>query len=221
MPKQRINREMVVDAAFSIARREGTGQVLVKRIAEELHCSVQPIYSYLSNMDELRKAVADKAASHMQEYMARNIDPADPFRSTGLSYIRYAREEPCLFQLFLQRKRPYLQTLPDLYGREADLRVPQRIAQALGVTPEEAMSLHLNMLVFTAGIGSIIASSPEGVAEEELLSRLLLDETGCSHRVPCPKGKVVNSVGAGDSMLAGFLAGFDKLAASALLDFAK
>ena len=34
MPKQRINREMVVDAAFSIARREGTGQVLVKRIAD-------------------------------------------------------------------------------------------------------------------------------------------------------------------------------------------
>lgn len=37
---------------------------------------------------------------------------------------------------------------------------------------------------------------------------LLLDETGRSHRVPCPKGQVVNSVGAGDSMVAGFLAGW-------------
>lgn len=37
---------------------------------------------------------------------------------------------------------------------------------------------------------------------------LLLDETGKTHRLGCPKGKVVNSVGAGDSMVAGFLAGY-------------
>lgn len=37
---------------------------------------------------------------------------------------------------------------------------------------------------------------------------LLLDENGVSHRIGCPKGKVANSVGAGDSMVAGFLAGY-------------
>lgn len=37
---------------------------------------------------------------------------------------------------------------------------------------------------------------------------LLLDETGLSHRIGCPRGQVVNSVGAGDSMVAGFLAGW-------------
>ena len=36
---------------------------------------------------------------------------------------------------------------------------------------------------------------------------LLLDEQGQTHRIGCPKGKVVNSVGAGDSMVAGFVAG--------------
>lgn len=39
---------------------------------------------------------------------------------------------------------------------------------------------------------------------------LLLDETGKCHRIGCPKGKVQNSVGAGDSMVAGFLAGYIK-----------
>ena len=37
---------------------------------------------------------------------------------------------------------------------------------------------------------------------------LLLDEKGQVHRIGCPKGKVLNSVGAGDSMVAGFLAGW-------------
>ena len=37
---------------------------------------------------------------------------------------------------------------------------------------------------------------------------LLLDETGAFHRMDAPVGRVVNSVGAGDAMVAGFLAGW-------------
>lgn len=39
---------------------------------------------------------------------------------------------------------------------------------------------------------------------------ILLDENGQVHRIAAPKGEAVNSVGAGDSMVAGFLAGFLK-----------
>lgn len=46
MPKQRITKEMVVEAAFEIAREQGMEQVVVKSIAARLNCSVQPIYSY-------------------------------------------------------------------------------------------------------------------------------------------------------------------------------
>ena len=50
-----------------------------------------------------------------------------------------------------------------------------------------------NVLVSMAGDGS-----------------LLLDEIGGVHKLGVPKGKVLNSVGAGDSMVAGFLAGWLK-----------
>ncbi len=39
---------------------------------------------------------------------------------------------------------------------------------------------------------------------------ILLDSCGRVHRCPAAKGVLVNSVGAGDSMVAGFLAGADK-----------
>ena len=37
---------------------------------------------------------------------------------------------------------------------------------------------------------------------------VLLDEQGEVHRLPAPEGKLINAVGAGDSMVAGFLAGW-------------
>ena len=60
MPKQRITKEMVVSAAFEIARSGGMEQVLVKNIADRLGCSVQPIYSYCRNMEGLRQDVEAK-----------------------------------------------------------------------------------------------------------------------------------------------------------------
>ena len=39
---------------------------------------------------------------------------------------------------------------------------------------------------------------------------LLLDEHGTVYRIGCPRGKGVNSVGAGDSMVAGFVAGYQQ-----------
>lgn len=40
MPKQNITKEMIVEAAFEIARNGGMEQVMVKNIADKLHCSV-------------------------------------------------------------------------------------------------------------------------------------------------------------------------------------
>ena len=45
-------------------------------------------------------------------------------------------------------------------------------------------------------------------AEQSVLGAVLVDETGEVHAKEAPKGTVINSVGAGDSMVAGFLAGW-------------
>ena len=45
MPKQKITKEMIIETAFEIVRKEGLENLLVKNIAAKLNCSVQPIYS--------------------------------------------------------------------------------------------------------------------------------------------------------------------------------
>ncbi len=78
--------------------------------------------------------------------------------------------------------------LGEIFGRE--LKSDQEILECAAKLQEQGAR---NVLVSMAGEGS-----------------LLLDETGKSHRLGVPEGEVYNSVGAGDSMVAGFLAGWLK-----------
>ena len=78
--------------------------------------------------------------------------------------------------------------LAKLVGRE--LTSDEEITAAARTLQEKGAR---NVLVSMAGDGA-----------------LLLDEAGTVHRIGTPKGKVVNSVGAGDSMVAGFVAGYLK-----------
>ena len=87
--------------------------------------------------------------------------------------------------------RPFLikpndHELGEIVGRE--LKTDEEIIAAARTLQEKGAR---NVLVSMAGDGA-----------------LLVDENGKVHRIGCPKGKVVNSVGAGDSMVAGFVAGY-------------
>ena len=87
--------------------------------------------------------------------------------------------------------RPFLikpndHELGEIVGRE--LKTDAEIIAAARALQEKGAR---NVLVSMAGDGA-----------------LLVDENGKVHRIGCPKGKVVNSVGAGDSMVAGFVAGW-------------
>lgn len=82
--------------------------------------------------------------------------------------------------------KPNNHELGEIVGKE--LHTDEEITAAARTLQEKGAR---NVLVSMAGDGA-----------------LLLDEEGQTHRIGCPKGRVVNSVGAGDSMVAGFVAGY-------------
>ncbi len=171
MPKQRITKEMVVDAAFEIARKDGLDKATVKTIAEKLGCSVQPIYSYCKNMDGLRNDVAEKARGFVQEYVSGLIDKNDLFRSTGRAYIRIAKEEPLIFRLYLFQERKNVSSLEELYRTETNPAVAEMMAKNLNISVSAAKQLHLNMLIYTIGIGTIFSVTSSSISESEIFGQ--------------------------------------------------
>ncbi len=168
MPKQRITKEMVVEAAFNIARQNGMEKVLVKSIADELGCSVQPIYSYCKNMDSLRDEVGNKARDFIKEYIASRIDSSDLFRSTGRAYIQLAKEEPHILKIFILQERRNITSLKDIYETETNPQIAQTIAENLDISDETARQLHLNMLIYTIGLGTVFSVSTPGIPIDEI-----------------------------------------------------
>lgn len=171
MPKQRITKEMVVDAAFEIARSNGMEQVLVKNIADKIGCSVQPIYSYCKNMEGLRLDVTNKAMAFMQNYIVNHIDKNDLFKSTGHAYVKLAKEEPHLFSIFILHTRQGISSLDDLYQAETNPNIAKIIAKQLNISEAKAKQLHLNMLVYTIGIGTIYAMTSPGIMPDEIYAQ--------------------------------------------------
>ncbi len=180
MPKQRITKEMVVSAAFELARSSGIGQVTVKSIAQKLNCSVQPIYSYCENMEGLRNEVAKRARLFIARYVeacmaggssatgaAQSASP-DLFRHTGQAYVRLAKEEPHVLEMFLFQKRENVASLEDFYRLEANQNMAKIIADQLGVGLEKAKQLHLHMLLYTIGLGAVCAVTSPGVSADEI-----------------------------------------------------
>lgn len=168
MPKQRITKEMVVNAAFEIARSDGMEQVMVKNIAEKIGCSVQPIYSYCKNMEGLRQDVTLKVCSFIGEYVKTHIDKDDIFETTGRAYIQLAKEEPHLFKIFILHKRNSIASLEDLYQSETNPHTAEFISKKLGISIGQAKKLHLNMLIYTIGLGTIFSMVTPGISTDEI-----------------------------------------------------
>ncbi|MFR1722491.1 TetR/AcrR family transcriptional regulator [Emergencia timonensis] len=172
MPKQKITKEMIIETAFEIVRKEGLENLLVKNIAAKLNCSVQPIYSYCANMEGVKQELVARTAKFIREYVAARIDKKDYFRSTGRSYLKFAKDEPNLFQLYFLRQQPDVYTLDDLYRKESSQQVGIFIAESLGIGIEQAKALHLHMIIYVMGISAMAASTNIDVEGEDIQNQL-------------------------------------------------
>ena len=93
------------------------------------------------------------------------------FRSTGNSYIRLAQEEPHLFRIFILHQREGISSLNDLYQSEANPHMAEFIAKKLNISIKQAKRLHLNMLIYTIGIGTIFSVTTPGISTDEIYTQ--------------------------------------------------
>lgn len=157
-PKVMVTKERIIQGAMNIVRKNGINSLNARAIAKELNCSTQPIFSNYSSMDELKKDVIASAKSLYDKYIEEGFnDPNYPkYKSSGISYIKFAKEEKELFKLLFMRDRSNEKIEDDKSSLNDIINI---ISYNLGISYDDAYNFHISMWIYTHGIATMIATS--------------------------------------------------------------
>ncbi len=171
-PKVKITKEELVRTAVSLVREQGEQALNARAIAAALHCSTQPVFSNFASMDELRKSVILAAYQIYLDFIDCELKSGKypQYKSFGMAYIRFAKEEKELFKLLFMRDRSEEELS---YSPDFEESV-QMIMNANGVSRETARLIHLEVWTCVHGIGAMLATSFLPL-DQELISHMLTD----------------------------------------------
>ena len=171
-PKFKFTRDEITSAAVNVTRQKGPDGLTARALAEELGCSVKPIFGLFKNMEEVQSAVMNAAQDIYESYLAEDMTSGKYplYKASGMAYIRFAKEERELFKLLFMRDRNGEPLEPT---REVDAIIPI-IMKTTGLSREQAERFHLEMWVVVHGIASMIATSYL-IWNEEQISGVMTD----------------------------------------------
>lgn len=157
--KKRIQRKDILEAAVQLIRQEGAAALTMRRIAAQVGCSTQPLYSEFGGQEQLLDALR---AWIRAQYLTL---PCCTYRDFGRLFLRFAGEERELFCFLYLRKRPATQTLVEDPNLTPTLNLLQ---ETLDISPEEAAELHHRMQYYCYGLGTMIATGYRTMSPEEI-----------------------------------------------------
>ncbi len=160
-PKAKITKDMILHTVLNITRETGFDAVNARSIAARLQCSTRPIFTCYENMDELKKDFLSFAYDYYEQYVDHYSHTANvsPELFLPLSYIAFAQEETHLFKLlFVNDLDLMMRDAADFYNESDNEKRAAAFADTLGIEPEQAKVIFLDLFLYTHGIAVIAAS---------------------------------------------------------------
>lgn len=172
-PKVKITKEKIVDAAFTIARKEGADKITARSVSEQLNCSTQPVLYHFSSVEEIKRAVYEKADEYHTSYIMDIQDKYEnPMVSIGINYIRFAMEEGSLFRFLFQSNEFSGKSMLELMDTEDVHSIIAAFQQEIGVSISEAKEIFVTLFIFIHGYASLYANNSMIYDEKNLMDTL-------------------------------------------------
>lgn len=182
-PKCKFTREEIVQTALNMVREDGIESVTARSLGAKLGASSKPIFSVFENMEELMREVMKAARDTYNAYVKIGLSQVPAFKGVGTQYIRFAQNEPKLFQLLFmseqtlsipgqnlsgygqKEKKDALGVLPlidDNYEK-----ILASIENGYGIGEPDAKVLYRHLWIYTHGIASLLATNVCAFQEKE------------------------------------------------------
>lgn len=157
----KIKKEIMLQTALEIVIESGYAALNIKAVAQRLNCSTAPISWQFGGMKGLRSELIPFAERYvMEKYKIAGVNEVDQFEKQGRNTVDLALDEPNLFRfLFMEdRDQPLSEGFQILSQKDQCDAFYQSLAQNLGLTVEETVDFVAMMVVYTQGIGTLIAA---------------------------------------------------------------
>ena len=178
----KIKKEDMLQAALELVARDGYAALTIKAVARELGCSTAPISWQFGGMDGLREELIPFAEQYVEDkYYSRNENEVAAFEQRGRGTIDLALENPNLFRfLYTGERSQILSTGFRLQTNNPDIdNMYQKMAELLEITLNQVMDFAMTMMVYTQGIGTLIASGIVKDTKENMYR--MLHNTGLTY----------------------------------------
>lgn len=169
-PKPKITKDMVIEAAFEIARETGAENINARTVAKKLNCSTQPVMYHFSTIEELKKAAYGKANAYHTQYLLSSPPPQKSMMlCIGLNYIRFAMEDPHLFRFLFQSGFSAENSLLEMIDSQELIPILSVMQESMKLNMQQAKEVFLTLALFVHGYASILVGNSLEY-DEELIS---------------------------------------------------
>lgn len=172
-PKPKITKEMIIDAAFEIAREAGWENINARTVSNKLSCSTHPVMYHFPTIEELKQAAFERTDRFHTAYLTRvSGNEAEILLGIGLNYIRFAVEEPNLFRFLFQSGYAEGSSLLEIINSEGLLPVLSAMRQGMKLDLDQTKEVFITLAMFVHGYASILANNAL-TFEEKLIAKHL------------------------------------------------
>lgn len=159
-PKAKFSKEEIIAAALQIVRESGIEAVTARELGARLGSSARPIFTVFDNMEEVLAGVEDMARELYKQYVEEGLTQTPAFRGVGLAYIRFAIQEPKLFQLLFMSEKSGANDVEHvlaLIDRNYEV-ILKSVQDSYGLAREKADRLYRHLWIYSHGIAALCAT---------------------------------------------------------------
>ena len=173
-PKAKFTKEEIISAALSIVERDGAQALTARSLGKELGSSARPIFTIFESMNDLSRAVHERANAVYGNFVEQGLKEDLAFRGVGKAYIRFAAERPRLFQLLFMQEQAALPDKTKVLSmiEEHYEEILTSIEQGYGTSRETALDLYFHLWVYSHGIAVLIATKVCAFSEEQITENI-------------------------------------------------
>ena len=169
LTKIRISKDMILDAAFEIVRKDGMEKLSNRELANKLSCSIRPIYYQFENVEEMQKELYLKIEQYFYKFILDNmVEEIPKYKQVGINYIKFAKKEKKLFQTLFMTD---VGLTPDAFVSKAGedyKEIEKFIKISANIKEEDIKDFHTKMWIFCHGIATLVANDTIKLTDNQI-----------------------------------------------------